>query len=84
MIRSEAFPTESQVLSDDLIRGKQLRGKRYAQVTRLLGKPEETDRATGGREVGSERDSFAQVDSEYLTIRFDRHGRFRAASFSQG
>src|SRR3954451_541879 len=85
---SDAFPSELQVLADDLIRCKQLRGKRYAQVTRLLGKPEELDRVRGARtadwQVGEERDSFFQVDSEYLTIRFDRRGRFRSATFSQG
>jgi hypothetical protein len=84
----DAFPTELQVLSDDLIRCKQLRGKRYAQVTQLLGKPEDVDRVKGERTaywpVGDERDSFFQVDSEYLTVRFDRNGRFRSARFTQG
>jgi hypothetical protein len=86
--RSEAFPTRLQVLSDDLIRCGQLRGKRYARITDLLGKPEEVDRLKGVRtaywQVGPERDSFFQLDSEYLTVRFDRNGRFRAASFTQG
>jgi hypothetical protein len=86
--RRDTFPTEMQVLSDDLIRCRQLRGKRYAQVAQLLGKPDQTDRVKGARraywQVGPERDSFFQVDSESLTVRFDRHGRFRSATFTQG
>jgi hypothetical protein len=86
--RSDAFPSELQVLSDDLIRCKQLRGKRYARVADLLGRPEEVDRLKGARtaywQVGLERDSFFQLDSEYLTVRFDRNGRFRSARFTQG
>jgi hypothetical protein len=85
---SDAFPTRLQVLSDDLIRCKQLRGKRYGRVRDLLGKPEEVDRGTRGRtahwQVGPERGSFFQIDSEYLTVRFDRSGRFRSARFVQG
>jgi len=83
-----AFPSELQVLADDLIRCKQLRGKRYVGITNLLGEPDEIDRLNGERtaywEVGLERDSFFQIDSEYLVVRFDRHRRFRSAGFEQG
>jgi hypothetical protein len=85
---SPAFPSEMQILGDDLLRCKLLRGMRYAQVIRLLGRPQESDRVRGKRtiywEAGRERDSFFQLDSEYLTIRFDSKGRFYAASFEQG
>jgi hypothetical protein len=78
------FPSEQQVLADDLIRCKQLRGLTKAQVRWLLGKPPETDPYAWYWQVGPERDSFIQVDSEYFTVEFDHRGRFRKASFSQG
>jgi hypothetical protein len=78
------FPTRRQVLADDLLRCHQLQGMTMHQVTRLLGRPDERDPDTLAWDVGPERDSVIRIDDEYLEVRFDRQGRFRAASFYQG
>jgi hypothetical protein len=83
------FPTPLQILADDLVRCHQLRGMRYRAVVRLLGRSYD-EYQTGKYPdliygTGPERDSFIQIDSELLVLRFDRHtGRFRSASFEQG
>lgn len=86
--RSDAFPSRRQVLADDLVRCRQLRGQTYAQVVALLGAPDETDVSHGKRHahwgIGNERDSFFQVDSESLSVTFGRDGRLASISFAQG
>ena len=81
---SEAFPTEQQVLADDIIRCKLLRGMKRRAVVRLLGPHEgiEGDDYISYT-VGPERDSFFQVDSEALSIEFDRRGTFKQAELVQ-
>jgi hypothetical protein len=78
------FPTRQQVLADDLLRCRWLEGMTKRQVTRLLGRPDEPGVRALAWEVGPERDSVMRIDSEYFEVRFDRHDRFRAASFYQG
>jgi hypothetical protein len=78
------FPTRQQVLADDLLRCRQLEGMTKRQVTRLLGRPHERSAREMAWDVGPERDSVFQIDDEYFDVRFDRHDRFRAASFYQG
>jgi hypothetical protein len=81
-------PTYHQMLADDLVRCGQLKGKTYRQVTALLGRPVESSKQANGRyadwALGPERDSLFQVDSEYLTLRFDTAGRCRSARLTQG
>jgi hypothetical protein len=76
------------VLADDLIRCGQLRGKTYKVLTALLGRPDEQSKQNGARsadrQIGLERDSFFQVDSEYLSLRFGRDGVLRSAHMTQG
>jgi hypothetical protein len=82
----EAFPTELQILADDLVRCKQLRGMTYREVRQLLGRGG-TSSDNGKRVlhfgIGNERDSFFQVDSESLVIEFGRDGIFRSIGFGQ-
>jgi hypothetical protein len=80
------FPTRAQVLADDLIRCRQLRGLTRNDVTELLGPPESSVEEGDFLEytVGKERDSFFQVDSELLSIEFDRRGVFESAELVQG
>jgi hypothetical protein len=82
--RGGGFPTRQQVLADDLLRCHQLQGMTTHQVTRLLGRPDERDPHALAWDVGPERDSVVRIDDEYFEVRFDRHGRFRAAGFYQG
>jgi hypothetical protein len=81
----EGFPTRQQVLADDLVRCKMLRGMTRQEVERLLG---DDDGASGDRYlsygIGPQRDSFFQIDDEFLSIEFDRRGIFRRADYSQG
>jgi hypothetical protein len=81
-------PTHHQMLADDLVRCGQLKGKTYRQVIALLGRPAESSKQANGRYadwmLGPERDSLFQVDSEYLTLRFDAAGRCRSARLTQG
>jgi hypothetical protein len=86
--KSWQLPTKQQVLADDLVRCHQLKGQTYEQIVRLLGRPHFTERRHGkphyfGYEIGSERDSFFQVDSEFFTVEIDRDGLFREATFNQ-
>jgi hypothetical protein len=85
---SSAFPSQQQVLADDLIRCGQLRGKTYKVLTALLGRPDEQSKQNDARsadwQIGLERDSFFQVDSEYLSLRFGRDGVLRSARVTQG
>ncbi|MFL5909496.1 MAG: hypothetical protein ACJ768_02840 [Gaiellaceae bacterium] len=81
---SAAFPSRAQVLADDLIRCGLLKGKSYDEVRRLLGAPDEpVSRHYLDYDIGLERDSFIQVDSEVLSIGFDRSGRFRSIEIYQ-
>jgi hypothetical protein len=77
-----------QLLADDLVRCGQLKGKSYRQVIALLGRPLEGRRQPGAHYadwmLGAERDSMFQVDSEYLTLRFDAADRLRSARLTQG
>lgn len=86
--RLSAFPSRLQVLADDLVRCGQLDGERYAAVRALLGRPDTTEIVRGRRvadwELGLERDSFFQVDNEFLSLRFDRLDRLRSLEFVQG
>ncbi|HEV7750943.1 MAG TPA: hypothetical protein VGO71_05350 [Baekduia sp.] len=85
---SSAFPSQQQVLADDLIRCGQLRGKTYKMLTALLGRPDEQSKQNGARsagwQIGLERDSLFQVDSEYLSLRFGRDGVLQSADMTQG
>jgi|tagenome__1003787_1003787.scaffolds.fasta_scaffold20955160_3 hypothetical protein len=83
-VHSRVFPSRLQMLSDDLIRCHQLRGKTSAQVRRLLGRPDEGGARYPIWWIGLERDSFFQVDSEYLQLVFRRDGIFRSISIEQG
>ena len=68
---SDQFPAEQQLLADDLIRCKLLKGKRYAAVRALLGKPDEhTGRKETRLPLGIERDSMFQIDGESLSVTF--------------
>jgi hypothetical protein len=82
------FPSRRQVLADDLVRCGQLRGKTYKVVRALLGRPSEQSRQGGTRsadwQIGLERDSFFQLDSEYLSLRFGRDDVLRSATMTQG
>ena len=82
-----AFPTRLQVLSDDLLRCKQLHGMAYPDVITLLGQPDEQfaeKRVTYFRwTIGLERDSFFQIDDELLTLTFDQQGKLRTAKLQQ-
>jgi hypothetical protein len=83
--RYRVFPSKLQMLADDVVRCRRiLRGKTRPAVVRLLGKPHSREPRSILYEIGPERDSFFQVDSEILEIRFDRRGVFRRASFFQG
>ena len=79
----DAFPREEQLLADDLVRCKQLKGKRYASIRKLLGKPDEKSTRALAYELGDERDSFFQLDSESLSLQFDRRGVLRSAELTQ-
>jgi hypothetical protein len=76
------------MLADDLVRCKQLQGKSYRQVIALLGRPSESSRQAKTHDadwiLGAERDSLFQVDSEYLSLRFDAADRLRSARLTQG
>lgn len=82
------FPTRQQVLADDLVRCRALlKKKSLSQVHHLLGSGLRTsndERTYLDYQIGLERDSFFQVDSEYLSIEFSRRHVFRSASIYQG
>ena len=64
------FPSRRQVLADDLIRCHQLRAMTRADVLALLGEPDDQGADEADWLIGDERDSFFQVDSEFLAISF--------------
>jgi hypothetical protein len=70
--QSRVFPTRMQVYVDDIIRCEILKGQTYEGVVALLGKPGSDDLYRGERqltwEIGPERDSFFQVDSDFLEV----------------
>src|SRR4051812_49266199 len=81
--RSSQFPREEQIFADDIIRCRLLAGMTRRQARRLLGRPDYRDRRFFDYVVGEERDSFIQIDSESLSIQFDKHGRFVSAQLAQ-
>jgi hypothetical protein len=84
---SNRFPTEHQLLADDLIRCRLLSGKSRRQIVALLGRPAGYDAGPGAGyldyDIGPERDSFLQVDNEVLSIRIGRDGHFAKAHLYQ-
>ena len=76
--RHAIFPTRLQVYADDIMRCGVLTGKTYDDVIALLGKPGSDDLYRGERhltwETGPERDSFFQVDSDFLFVAIGRDG----------
>jgi hypothetical protein len=82
------FPNQRQVLADDLIRCGLLKGMTYKAALRLLGPGGEPSFEKGKRYLryllGDERDSFFQVDDEFLSIRFGHDGTFESARIVQG
>lgn len=80
-------PTKRQVLADDVMRCKALRGMTWDEVHALLGRPErgaDSRRTFMAWEIGPERDSLFSIDGESLFLRFYRNGRFRSASMQSG
>jgi hypothetical protein len=79
----DPFPTELQLLTDDLIRCKQLRGKSRAAVLKVLrggGQGGEDGKRSLSWLIGPERTLSAPDpdDGEYLTIVFNRKGKVRS------
>lgn len=72
------FPTRRQLLSDDIIRCGLLRGRTPSETRRLLGRPTRTMGSSLSYNIGPQRDSFFQVDDEFLLISF-KDGNFRGA-----
>lgn len=85
---ANAFPSRQQVLADDLVRCKQLRGRTFAEVQAVLGRPDGSSQTRGRRRadwfLGLERDSFFQVDSELLALTFGRDDVLSSIRFVQG
>jgi hypothetical protein len=81
----QGFPSRRQLLADDLIRCNMLEGKTFSEVRRLLGP---SAYGKKGRyltyEIGLERDSFFQVDSDLLSISFTKDGIYSAAGIYHG
>lgn len=80
-------PSKRQVLADDLMRCRALRGMTYDEVRAFLGRPDlsgDARRTFLGWEIGTERDSLFPIDPEYLTVTFTRYGRFRSAGMQSG
>jgi hypothetical protein len=81
------FPTRLQVLSDDLLRCKQLKGMSHDQVIALLGQPDEQLVDKGKRvlnwDIGPERDSFFQIDDELLVLTFGQDQKLSSAEMVQ-
>jgi hypothetical protein len=84
---TQEFPTRKQIVADDLIRCELLEGKGVEEVEALLGEPLYNNLQRNGRflgyTIGPTRDSFFQVDSEVLSLRFTRKGSFREATIYQ-
>jgi hypothetical protein len=76
--RRSIFPTRMQVYADDIIRCDVLKGQTYEGVVALLGQPGSDEMFRGRRqldwEIGPERDSFFQVDSDFLFVELGRDG----------
>jgi hypothetical protein len=76
--RTNLFPTRMQVYADDIMRCELLKGRTYEGVMALLDKPDIEDDYRGRRqlhwEIGPERDSFFQVDSDFLFVEIGRNG----------
>jgi hypothetical protein len=76
--RSRVFPTRMQVYADDIMRCDILKGQTYEAVVALLGQPGSDDFYRGRREltweIGPERDSFFQIDSDFLLVELARNG----------
>src|SRR5215208_3499679 len=76
--RSRVFPTRMQVYADDIMRCDVLAGQTYDGVIGLLGRPDHEDDYRGRRqlhwEIGPERDSFVQIDSDVLFVEVGRNG----------
>jgi hypothetical protein len=84
--RKGGFPSRLQVLADDLMRCRQLKGMTYHQVRALLGRTghyKDHGRWYLDFMIGDERDSFFQVDSESFVVEFGRDKRFRRAYMVQ-
>jgi hypothetical protein len=80
-------PTMRQVLADDMVRCRALRGMTYDDVRALLGRPErgaDSQRTFMAWEIGPERDSLFPIDGESLFLNFGPNGRFRSASMQSG
>jgi hypothetical protein len=77
------FPSRRQVLADDLIRCHQLRAMKRADVLALLGEPDDQSADDVDWLIGDERDSFFQVDSEFLAISF-KEGVVSKVEIAQG
>jgi hypothetical protein len=76
-----------QVLADDIVRCRALRGMTYGDVRALLGRSErraDSQRTFLAWEIGPERDSLFPIDGEDLTVTFTRQGRVRSAGMQSG
>lgn len=81
----DQFPTEQQLLADDLIRCKQLRrGMTWAAVAKLLGNAGKRPGRDLSWMLGPQRDSVFQVDGEFLSVAFDRKRKVRSVGIHQG
>jgi hypothetical protein len=82
------FPTRRQVLADDLVRCDLLKGHTEDRVRSLLGPPDQAHTGPSVRhldyDIGRERDSFFQIDDEYLSVRFTGTGDFKSVGYYQG
>ena len=79
------FPTLRQLLADDILRCGLLEGTTYDEVRALLGPPMFGERGKRlSYDIGPQRDSFFQIDSEILSIGFRKNGIFSGAAIYQG
>ena len=82
-VEADPFPTELQLLSDDLIRCKQLRGKSRRAVLKLLrggGLGGESYDASVSWRIGPERNLSVPdpADGEYFGVVFTRKGKVKS------
>jgi hypothetical protein len=86
--RHRVFPTRRQVYADDIIRCRLLIGKTYDEVIALLGQPpyEENSKTEHSLhwELGPERDSFFQIDSDHMIVEFGPAERVKRVDQYQG
>ncbi|HEY5851687.1 MAG TPA: outer membrane protein assembly factor BamE [Lysobacter sp.] len=77
-LRGEASPGSPRLrMADGLLRSEVLSGMSRSEVEALLGPPTVTDTFMGsglGYWLGPER-GFIRIDSEWLTLHFDRAGK---------